>query len=53
MKEIAEKLRSETGLGIMDCYKALERTNMNYEEAKKYLKSDDWRRGKYITYGYK
>lgn len=37
--ELVRKLREETGWGMMQCRKALEFSNGNYEGAKDYLKN--------------
>ena len=37
-KEIIQKLRDETGAGIMDCKKALEKTDGDIEKAKEVIK---------------
>ena len=50
MKELAEKIRKETGVGFMDWYTALKRNNVNYEDAKKYLNSSKWKHGKWIDW---
>lgn len=36
-KEIAKQLREETNCSLMDCIKALNRNNNNYELAKQWL----------------
>lgn len=36
--ELLKKLRTETGVSIADCRKALEETDNNYEKAKEWLK---------------
>lgn len=38
--EIIAKLRTETGAGVMDCKKALEEANSDYEKAKQILASN-------------
>lgn len=37
---IVKELREMTGVGMMDCKKALEQTKWNTEEAINYLKND-------------
>ena len=47
---IIQKLREETSAGLLDCKKALEQNNWDFDKAKEYLKSESWKRGKMITY---
>lgn len=45
----AKKLREETGHGLMDCVMALNRKDGNYDQAKAYLQSPEWRKNKLIN----
>jgi translation elongation factor EF-Ts len=42
-KEKAFELRNETGCGLMDCKKALERNEYDMEKAKAYLRNNAWK----------
>jgi|GEM_PF-6925384 translation elongation factor EF-Ts len=39
-KAQVEKLRKETGFGLMDCKRALNRFNSDFEKAKNWLNTD-------------
>jgi translation elongation factor EF-Ts len=39
MKQV-EELRKDTGFGLMDCKKALNRFNSDFEQAKNWLNTD-------------
>lgn len=45
---LVKQLREETGLGMMECKKALYQTNFDYTKAKHYLKN--WQYGKLVDY---
>lgn len=38
--ELIKQLRSETGAGVMECRKALEQNNLNFEKAHSYLQEE-------------
>ena len=48
-KEQVEQLRKETDFGLMDCKKALNRFNNDYQKAKDWLNTD-FLKSKYILF---
>jgi translation elongation factor EF-Ts len=49
-KDLCRKLQLTTGVGLMDCQRALSLNEWNHSRAEAYLNSPEWRRGKLINY---